>query len=70
MTKNVNDNDDSLAALRGQVGERQNHGCGPNPLLALGISQCLHHHHPSTEYHRDTHHIDCTVTEKSKTISP
>merc|ERR1711872_220663 len=25
----------SLAALRGQVGERQNHGCGPNPLLAL-----------------------------------
>ena len=38
MTKNVNDNNDSLAALRGQVGERQNHGCGPNPLLALGIS--------------------------------
>ena len=28
----------SLAALRGQVGERQNHGCGPNPLLALGIT--------------------------------
>merc|ERR1712107_653149 len=25
----------SLAALRGQVGDRQNHGCGPNPLLAL-----------------------------------
>merc|ERR1711963_126096 len=25
----------SLAALRGQVGEGQNHGCGPNPLLAL-----------------------------------